>query len=180
MSAPTQFRAGDSVVWNETLSYPPADGWVLKYRLLFAGATAVEIPSVASGDGYAVSIDASTSSAWVAGSATLVSWVERAAERITIGQMLVEILPDLGAIANYDGRTANQKALADAKAALSAYLASGRGHVAEYSIAGRTMKFRSMDEIAALVEHYERECAKDRAALALLDGGSPGRVMTRF
>jgi hypothetical protein len=182
MSAPTQIRAGDSVAWSETLDgYPPADGWSLKYRLLWPSGSSVEnILATVSADQYQVSLSATATATWPAGYATLVSFVTRGVERVTLEQRLVEVLPNLETATVFDGRSQNQRALSDAKAALAAYMASGRMHVAEYDIAGRSMKFRTPEEIRALIEYYEAECAKERAALAILSGGSPGRVLTRF
>lgn len=181
MSAPTQFRAGDSVGWTETLpDYPPADGWVLKYRLLWPSGSPAEIESSSIDDEYEVQLSAAATSLWQAGAATLLSLVERGAERKVVGAVAVSVLPDLGALTTYDERTRNQRALEDARSALEAYLKSGRMHVGEYEIAGRRMRFRTADEIQALIEHYERECARERAAVAALDGRASGRVITRF
>ncbi|MEW6612698.1 MAG: hypothetical protein AB1409_08155 [Pseudomonadota bacterium] len=181
MNAPTSFRAGDSVSWTETLAaYPASAGWALKYRLLWSTGTAVAITATASGDGFAVTLSATDTAAWTAGAATLVSWVEKGTQRVTLAQQAVTILPNLAAAATYDGRSQAQKALADAKAALAAYMANGQIHVAEYEIAGRRMKFRSSAEIRDLINHYEREVAAERALQALLEGGTPGRVLTRF
>lgn len=185
MSAPTQIRAGDSAAWTETLpDHPPAAGWALHYRLLWSAATAVDIDAVAGADNYVVTLTPTDTAAWTAGVSTLVWWVERGAdetlERAFLGQHAVTILPNLTTAATYDARSTNARALADAKAALAKHVASGRMHVGEYNIAGRAMKFRTADEITALIEYYERECAKERAAFAILQGGSPGRVLTRF
>lgn len=181
MTAPTTFRAGDSVSWVESLpAYPAADGWALKYRLLWAAGTAVDIPTSADGSDYSVSLATAATTDWAAGTATLVSWVEKTGARVTLGQQAVTILPNLAIADTHDGRSQAVKALADAKAALAAYMANGQTHVAEYDIAGRRMKFRAASEIIDLINHYEREVASERALQALLQGGSPGRVLTRF
>lgn len=178
---PTTFRAGDSVGWTISLpNHAPSDGWALHYRLLWPTGTGVDITTTGAGDDYTVALTAANTADWVAGSATLVSWLTRNSERETLGPRAVTILPDLTAAAAYDSRTRNQKALDAARAALETYLTGGRMHVAEYEIAGRHMKFRSADEITALIAFYERECSKERAALAILQGGSPGRILTRF
>lgn len=181
MTAPTTFRAGDSVTWTEDLpAYPASSGWVLKYKLLFAAGTASAFTATASGDAHAVSLAGTTTAGWAAGAATLVSWVEKGAERITLAQQAVTIQPDLAVASTFDGRSQAVKGLADAKAALAAYVAGGKAHVAEYDIAGRRMKFRSSKEITDLIDFYEREAAGERALAAVLQGGSPGRVYARF
>lgn len=181
MTAPTTFRAGDSVTWTEDLAaYPASSGWVLKYKLLFASGTASTFQASASGDAHIVTIAKTTTAAWTAGAATLVSWVEKGSDRITLDQQSVTIHPDLAVATTFDGRSQAVKALVDAKSALAGYVAGGQGHVAEYEISGRRMKFRSADEIVALIDHYEREVAAERALSAVLQGASPGRVYVRF
>lgn len=177
---PTTFRAGDSVAWSRSLpEYLPADGWVLKYRLLYASGAAVAITSSASGAEHAVSLTSANTASWAAGSATLVAYVEKGTDRVTLESQQVTILPDLTTAANFDSRTQNQKALADLEAALAAYCKAGQGHVGEYEIAGRRMKFRDSNQIVDLINHYKRAVAKERAALAAINGGAPGRVLYR-
>lgn len=182
MNEPTVIRAGDSIAWTETLpEYPASAGWVLNYRLLWQSGTAVDIATSAAGDDHAVSLAATVTAGWQAGSATLVKWVELALQRITLGQQPLTVLPDLTVATTFDGRTTNQKALAAAKAALESYLANGQAHVAEYDIAGRKMRFRDAEQILQLIAHYEREVNREAAALSILNGGSPpGRIYSRF
>lgn len=182
MNTPTVFRAGDSVSWTESLpAYPANEGWSLKHRLLWQSGTAVAINTTASGIEHTATVSAADTASWASGAATLVSWVEKgASERQTLVQQAVTILPNLATASMYDGRSQAVKALADARAALAAYNANGQSHVAEYDIAGRRMKFRATSEITALINYYEREGAGERALQAALEGGSPGRVLTRF
>lgn len=180
---PAVIRAGDSVTWSRELpDYSAADGWALKYRLLYAAGTAVAIDSTGAGTLHTVDLTSATTAAYAAGAATLVAWVENAGTgaRQTLESQPITILPDLTVVANHDGRSANEIALAQAKAALASYVASGRAHIESYDIAGRAFKFRSADDIRALIQHYEAEVAKERAARALLEGGSPGRVCVRM
>lgn len=180
MSEPTVFRAGDSVAWTRSLpEHLPADGWVLKYRLLWPAGTAVDIDTTAAGDEHAVDLGSADTANWPAGQVTLVAYVEKDAQRVTLGQQQVSVLPDLTTAETFDSRTANQKALAAAEAALLAYMEKGQAHVAEYDIAGRKMKFRTAGEIVDLINHYKREVAKERAALAAIHGHVPGRVFYR-
>lgn len=181
LSAPTTLRAGDSVVWTESLPATPAnDGWTLKFKFLWPTGDAFPVAATSAGADFSISLTAAQTAAWAAGSATRVAWVEKGSERITLDQSQVTILPDLGAATTFDGRSQASKGLADAKAALAAYVGAGKAHVAEYDIAGRRMKFRTSKEITDLIDHYEAEVAKERSLQALLQGGTPGRVYTRF
>jgi len=182
---PSTLRAGDSVTWSRDLpEYSAAGGWALKYRLLYPSGTAKDIASTGSGSVHTVSLGSAVTATYVAGNATLVAYVERGTapniERATLESSPVTILADLTTAANYDSRSQAAKALADAKTALAGYSASGKVHVAEYDIAGRAIKFRSADEIKGLIEYYEAEVGRERAAMALLEGGSPGRVVSRM
>jgi hypothetical protein len=185
-TAPASFRAGDSAAWKTALpDYPSTDGWSLIYRLIFPGSAVADIPATGgTGGDYTIALSATVTSAWPAGPGTLVSRVDRGSgaglERLTLNQQAVVILPNLATANNFDGRSANVKALADARAALAQYMANGQMHVAEYEIAGRRMKFRSAQEIIDLIAYYEREVAKERAAAALMQGIAPGRIYTRF
>lgn len=181
MNAPTTFRAGDSASWQESLpAYPANSGWALKFRLLWPSGAAIAFDATASGADYTVSRSAADTASWPAGSATLVAYVDKGAERITISSVSVTILPNLVTATNHDSRSVAVRSLAAALAAREAYLASGKAHVAEYDIAGRVMKFRSAQDLNDLIEQLQREVARERATLAILQGGAPGRVMTRF
>lgn len=181
MNSPTTFRAGDSASWSESLSaYPASAGWVLKYRLLWPTAQGIDIPTTPDGDAHAVALSAASTKDWQAGPATLVAWVEKGNDSITIGQQPVQVLPDLRQQVNHDGRSANRRALDAAEAALLKYLEGGQSMVEEYEIAGRRMKFRSTQEIRDLIAFYKRAVAKETAAFAILQGGGmPGRVHYR-
>lgn len=180
-SEPSSLRVGDAIAWTRDLpEYLPGDGWVLKYRLLWHAPPSASVAAVASDALHLVEIASATTAAYQAGRATLLGWVERAADRVTLLQAPLEVLPDLTAATSLDGRTANQRRLADARAALDAAISSGRLMTEEYTILNRRMKFRDLQQIRDLIAHYEREVARDNAAIALAQGVSPGRVYTRF
>ncbi|MBI4997846.1 MAG: hypothetical protein HZC22_13330 [Rhodocyclales bacterium] len=181
MLAPTTFRAGDSISWIESLpAYPASAGWALKFRLIYQTGAAIDINAAADGDNHKVDLAATATAAWVAGSATLAAYIEKGTERITLASEIVTILPNLATATNLDSRSIAARSLADALAARAAYLASGKAHVAEYDIAGRVMKFRSVQDITDLIEQLQREVSRERAMQAVLDGGAPGRVQVRF
>lgn len=181
MNQPTTFRAGDSVSWTVSLpDYPASAGWSLKYRLLWPTGDAKEIESTAAGDEYAVALTSSDTSTWAAGSATLVTVVEKNDERKTLSADPVTVLPDLGSLSTYDSRSLTKRTLDDLKQALANYAAAEHGHVEEYEVAGRRMKFRSVDDIKQLISYYTVLVAKDNATDALLSGGQPpGRCYYR-
>lgn len=181
MTLPTTFRVGDSAGWSESLpAYPASAGWALKYRLLNKSGKTVEIDAVANGDDFDIALTAAQTSGWSPGASSLVAFVENGADRITVSVTEIVVLPNLAIASNYDGRSQNVRALEAAEAALVKYLEGGKGHVAEYEVDGRHMKFRNASEIKDLINHYRAAVNKERALLAMLDGGQPpGRCYYR-
>lgn len=178
---PTVITAGDTVAWTKSLSdYPASAGWILHYRLINAAA-AIDITSTADGDDHAVSVSAVTTAAWVAGDYTWQAYVVLGSERYTTGTGTLTIKPDLAAkVGGFEARGTWAKALADLRAALAAWLTSS-GHVAEYEIAGRRMKFASAADIQGRIAVAEREVAREAQAEKTATGQSLGRqVYVRF
>ena len=180
MSEPTSLRAGDSVDWTvDQPEYSAAAGWALKYRLLFATGSPVDITTTATGTVYAAALTAIVTAPFVIGQATLVKWVEKAAIKITLAQYPVNVLPNLATATTLDGRSANVIALAAARKALSDYNAGGT-KVLSATVEGRAVTFRAVKDLTDLIEYYERQVNRENAANAVLFGTSPGRVLTRM
>lgn len=182
---PTTLRAGDTVAWTRELAeYSAADGWSLKYRLLWPVGVAADISAVGTGTLHSVNLSAADTASFTAGPATLVAYVEKGAgatlERATLQSQSITVLPSLAAATAYDGRSANAIALANARAALASYMAKGQLHVASYDVGGRTMTFRAATEITDLIAYYEREVFKENALLAAVNGVAAGRVQVRM
>ena len=181
MSEPTTLRAGDSVDWTvDQPEYSASDGWALKYRLLFASGAAVDITTTGVGSTYSAALTAAATGAFTVGQATLVKWVEKGAQRITLSQSPVTILQNLATATTLDGRSANVIALANARAVLQKAMASGTFTVVTGTVDGRAVTFRSVKEITDLIHFYEREVSRENANNAVLFGASPGRVLTRM
>lgn len=181
MNVPAFIHAGDTVAWIESLpEFKPSEGWSLEYKLVNT-ATSISIGTSIDGENYSVSIPATVSSTWAPGRYTWVAFVTRGSERYTVGSGEITVKPNLaGVTSGYDPRTPAQKALDDLRAALLAWLASG-GTVQSYTIAGRTMTYRSIAEIRRAISLAEREVAREKAAEKLASGIDPGRrVLVRF
>lgn len=185
MTSPATLRAGDSATWEEsTPSHLPADGWEVKARIIFVSGTPVALDGAPTVTGASFAVGAATSSAWPAGTATLILYAERGSgptlERATLSQAAVQILPNLLTATTHDGRSVAARTLADLEAALASYAQSGKGHVQSYTIAGRSMQFRSAADILDLIRYYRAEVARERATTAILQGGSPGRIIAKL
>ncbi len=178
---PAAVTAGDTLTWQKSLpDYPASQGWALSYVLLNA-AGKISISSSASGDDHLVNVSAAASAAYAPGSYAWTSFASKSGQRFTVGSGRITIAPDLASATTYDGRSNARKALEALESAYIDYLSNGQGHVAEYEIAGRRMKFRNAAEIWQQIEKLKREvAAEDRAAR--LAAGLPARrrVLVRF
>ena len=105
----------------------------------------------------------------------------RGIDRYTIGQGRTTIRPDLAnQAAGFDARTEAQRAQDDLRSALLKWLSTS-GHVQEYEIAGRRMRFSTADEIRARMAIAQREVANETAAQRIAAGQTTGRrVLVRF
>lgn len=178
---PAFIQAGDTTTWQKALpDYPASAGWVLSYRLINS-AGAIDITAAASGDDHLITIPAATTAAYPAGTYTWVATVTLAAERYTLGRGTVTVQPDLAAQpAGFDARSTAQKALDDLRAALLRWLSTS-GHVQEYEIAGRRMRFTTAADIQARIGLAEREVARENAALRMAAGlPAANRIYVRF
>lgn len=181
---PTTLQAGDTLAWRVSLpAYPADDGWMLSYRLINAD-TRIDIVSTADADDprrHAVQIAAAVSAQYAPGTYSLVRVVTRGAERYTLSQGEIRVLPDLaGADAPVDARSTARRALADLRAALARWLSSN-GVVSEYEIAGRRMRFATAEDIRKRISLAENEVAREDAEQRLAAGlGGRRRVMVRF
>ncbi len=178
---PAFIQAGDTTQWQRTLpDYPASAGWVLSYRFINA-TTRIDVTATASGDDHLVNISAATTAAYAPGAYTWVASVTHSGQRFTLGHGTTTVRPDLAAKpAGFDARSPAQKALDDLRAALLSW-ASTSGHVSEYEIAGRRMRFASAADIQSRISLAEREVARETTA-ARLAAGLPAnnRIHLRF
>jgi hypothetical protein len=168
---PQSARAGDTWKWTRTLDDYPAGTWTLKYR--FKNATGYfEIVASASGTDHAVTVAASTTATYAAGSYTWMAWVEAGSEKFTVDTGTLTVDPDYRAsTAAYDGRSHARKMLD----AIEAWLESRDPAVAEYEIAGRRMKFIPTAELVKLRSRYQLEVQSAANADAIAKGEGSGR-----
>lgn len=179
---PTEITAGDTVSWTRSLpDYLPVNGWVLSYILLNSSGK-ITIRADADGETHSVEVTASTTAGWAAGRYAWQAIVVSGSERHTVGTGVIEIRPNYSTQTTLETRSQARRILAGLMDAYENYVTAngGRGHVAEYQIAGRSMKFRTAEEILQQIEHWKREVAREDQAAALAAGRRPGRVFVRF
>lgn len=180
-SEPSVVVAGDTLSWRITLDdYPASAAWVLSYRLINATGK-IDITAGASGDDHLVSVSAASSAVWSAGEYRYTAWVTKGAERHTVKSGTMRVRPNVAALNTLDDRTPEKIALDALRSAYVDYVSNNQGHVAEYEIAGRRMKFRSAAEIWMQIERLSVEVAKQTAAERLAAGlPARRRLLVRF
>ena len=178
---PASVTAGDTFTWVKSIpGYPASEGWALSYVLINATSN-IPLITTAAGDDYLVAISASATAAYAAGDYAWKSVVSKGAERYTVGSGRITIAPNIAALATLDNRSPARKALEALESAYVAYVSNGQGHIAEYEIAGRRMKFRNAAEIWQQIEKLKREVAQEDAAARLAAGlGGRRRVLVRY
>lgn len=180
-SEPTRFRAGDTVAWTKSLAdFPASDGWILHYRFINQSHK-IDVTATASGSDHLVSIAAAVSALYIAGDYTWASWVTIGSDRYTVETGRLTILPDLAAVVapGFDSRSTAKKTLDLLDAARLAYGANA--WTQEYSIAGRTMRFRSVSDFVELYEDTKRLVKEEEDAELRKNGKKPkNRLNVRF
>jgi hypothetical protein len=165
-SEPTRVRAGDTLKWNRTDSeHSPADGWALKYSLLKAGKQ-IEIKDAlvtSDGDTFKIVVPAATSADYLPGEYRWYAFVSKGAERFQVGEGVIEILPDAGAVqaSGLDTRSQTKRIL-DAINALLEGRASTDAQ--QYSIGSRQITKMTPDELMKWKAQYEHLYRQERIA----------------
>lgn len=177
---PTAFTAGDTVKWRRALDhYLPTDGWVLTYAL--RGAGKIDLTATADGSDHLVTITAATSAGYTAGKYTWQGYATKSAtsERYPIGSGQIEIKPNLAAVSasTYEWRTEAKVIYDQLVAAYKSYSAS-RGGVQQYTIAGRSMTFRSPADFIREIEYWRAQVQAEEQAAGIAQQGR--NVFVRF
>lgn len=171
---------GDSANWHDDpwtdplsrLQLTSAD-WALSYQL--RGPSQLALTAVADGDGWRTSIGTAASALLQAGLYLWSAYLSKTGERVTIGKGSLTLVADLAAIAGpLEARSEAVIALAACKAALV-------GKVLSYTIGSRQTTYRSMTELLAARDYWQRIVNKEKAQEALANGHTnPRRLLVRF
>lgn len=179
---PASITAGDTVVWTKSLAdYAASAGWTLKYRLINATAK-IDIVAVAAGADHSVTVTAATSAAYVAGAYDWQAFVEKAAERYTVGSGRMQIQPNLAGVAaaGFDDRSQPRRILELLMAAYESAVTS-RSFVSEYQIAGRTMRFDKKEDWIMEINFWKSQVAQEERASRINAGlGAGNKLLVRF
>lgn len=164
-SIPSTHTAGDSfAALLDGSTYPASAGWAA--TLVLIGPARHTLAAAASGDDHAVSVAGASTATWPPGAYAMRAMYSKAADRysVELGSLAVAANP---AAITTDARalmSASEQALQDLEAAYRAHLASGNVHVASYTIAGRSMQYRTLADLLKALSNARRDVAADRAA----------------
>jgi hypothetical protein len=172
---PTTITPGDTVKWTRTLPDYPADaGWALSYEFVNA-AQRYTVTGSASGADHAVTISATTSATYVAGTYDWRARASKAGEVYTVGTGRTTVKASFAAAT--DARSQMRIALEAIEATLAGRTTSA---TAEYEIAGRRLKFIPPSELLVLRDRYRMDVAREDAAANTAAGlSNPGRIYVR-
>jgi hypothetical protein len=179
---PTQHTAGDT--FEATLSgadYPPASGWGA--QLVLIGPARHTITATTSGTDFAATALASATASWPAGDYVTRVVYTNGLQRVTGGPGALRVLPDptSGATDAESLKGTAQRRLDDLQAVYDAHIASGNAMVGEYTINGRTMRYRDLSELLAAINAAKRDVQSEQAASRVAAGLSPRvRYVTRM
>jgi hypothetical protein len=169
---PARIIAGDTAKWLKSLpDYLASDGWALSYELV-SPANRYTFNATPDGDQFLVTVAATTTATWVAGSYAWRARVTRSGEVFTVGSGHINVDPSFAAVG--DARGHARRTLDAIEAVLENRASSA---TAEYQIAGRSLKYIPIPELLTLRDKYRQEVAREDAAGRL--GGS-GRIYVRF
>lgn len=190
MNIPANINAGDSRIWIDT---PFLDGlgasvdasaYSLTYSFRGADATAkLDLAGTATGSGWQFTLSTAQTAAFNT-STTLARWywvayAAKAGVRITAGEGVLGVKPNLAAANTFDGRSTAEQVLATVEAAI---LSRANGDlVTDYTIGSRSLKKEPMTALLAMRDKYRFIVSRERAGQAIKNGlGNPSRLGVRF
>ncbi len=175
---PASIVIGDTVKWKKSLSnYKASDGWTLKYVL--KDVNTINITASASGDDYSIEISAATTAAWSAGTYFWRSYVEKAAEKYSQQEGIIQVKAGTSSIS---GIYEEYKHVTEVLTALEATIKNKASlDQLSYSINGRSLSRMTPDDVIKWRNFYRAEKAKLEKELNIargVEGG--GLIRVRF
>jgi hypothetical protein len=173
---PDLIVAGDTAKWLRSLDdYPASESWVLSYTLVSA-AQRYTFSATASGADHLVTVAATTTATWVAGTYTWRAQVSKAGEVYTVGTGSLTVRPSFATAT--DGRSHARRTLEAIEAVIEGRATS---EVSYYMIGGRQLRYIEPAQLLALRDRYRAEVAREDAAQRAAAGlPDRRRVFVRF
>ena len=157
MSIPKKFRAGDTLLFTETLTDYPASIYTLTYTLINAFHK-YSLVATANGDDFVVSKTTIQTADFAMGDYAYIAHITLDDEKYQVLDGNVTILPNLSNIENLDTRSFARKMVERIEAVLH-----GEGTIEQkqYTINGRTLVSRELTELQQLRDIYNAEIASE-------------------
>jgi len=171
---PATILAGDTITWKRNnADYTPADGWTLTYAIR-SSTVKYDVICTTSGVDYLAAISAGTSATYIAGKYAWIAYVTKGAEKHTIAQGAVTILPDLTTAGLADPRTDARIIYDSLIVAYKSYVSSS-GTMSAFSVAGKSVSFKSAADIILQIEHWRRIVQSEEDAANVAKGFQSSR-----
>lgn len=162
---PDQIRAGDTVKWTRSLDDYPAPTWVLTYYLTRQGAMATKVTATDNGDGeHIVAMAPADTEKLGAGEWQWQAKVSDGTDVYTIDTGIVEVIASFES-GGVDPRTWAKKMLAAVEDVL--LNKANKSVLAGYSYAGRSLQYRSLEELVTIRSKLRAEVNRDDRAAGL-------------
>lgn len=179
MPEPTSITAGNSYAWTKCLSaYPAGEGWMLAYSILDQtnqyGIDGANV--VASGDDFNVTLPAALSTSFAEGYYSIIGYVVKGTERITVFEGKLKVRPDFTSA--HDRRSYWQKVLEACQALM---LDRASSDILTSTIEGDSLTLMTPEQLLVLHDRAERELARLKDARRAKRGRrSAGTLGVRF
>jgi hypothetical protein len=161
MSMVDSLIAGDTIDFTDVVAdYPATAAWVLKYRLVPRFTTPVQAPveltaTTVNTTDYRVQATPTATAAWTPGAYNWFRWVEKAGERQSLGSGSLTVQVNPATVAQGADIRSQAEAALDAINAVLANRATVDQQ--EMSIAGRSLKRMTVDELLKLRGYYKAQ-----------------------
>ena len=177
LNLPKKLAAGDSLTITDNAGdYKASESWIMHYTLS-NDSNSYTMTSAADGDSHKFTILASVTALYVAGKYKWQAYVEKGAERFTLGRGWIQILSDITAGA-VDTRHHVEKVLDSIEAMLE-----GKASVDQQSmsVAGRSISRFTPEELLIWRDKYKSELRGIKQAERIDQGLSSGnKILVRF
>lgn len=164
--------AGDTVAWEKSLDYSPADGWALSYAIV--GPVLLPwVPSyaVAGTSDWTITIPATATANLKSGTYSWTAFVTNGAERHTVDTGVFTVTADPAAAAPGVSHAATMVAVLEAE--IQARVTGNGSAHDSYAINGRSIAKMKMSELLQLRDRYRVELWRERNPNA----DAPSRVV---
>lgn len=174
MIEPMTVAAGDTWQWDrEHADYLPSGGWSLTYVFTNAGQR-FALNSTTNGNAHRITVAITDGDEKIPGVYEWVCFAKKTGERHQIASGRMTVTPNLEGDRPFDTRSDARKILASLMA-LQAQVANGSGLVQEYTISGRTMRFRTVDDLVKQLNYWRVQVANEDRAAKIAAGLDDGR-----